>query len=221
MSLAPRRSGPQPAREMRFRKSVFLVADLPVVYAFHQILDNINKVMPPGTFPFTTWRHEHRLDSQPGGTRMTDTVDYEIPWYLGGRLIEATVFQALFAWMFAVRHRRTRDYFLQRQGPSTKTSANVNEPQFLDCSGPAFTHPVTEITKGLVTLPGKLQFIRLESFIVVHCCSSLFIVSCASCGTFLSRAAFIMPRNRRMAVAWTSTATCLASSRSRTGKHGW
>jgi ligand-binding SRPBCC domain-containing protein len=162
MSLAPRRSGQQPAREMRFRKSVFLVAELPVVYAFHENLNNITKVMPPGTtvrrmegavparagdafrfevtqfllplrwegqweaadfperlvdvsrtFPFATWRHEHKFDSQPGGTRMTDTVDYQIPWYLGGQLTEATVFRILFAWMFAVRHRRTRNYFLQ------------------------------------------------------------------------------------------------------------
>ncbi|HEY0792009.1 MAG TPA: hypothetical protein VGD78_13175 [Chthoniobacterales bacterium] len=149
---------------MRFRRSVFLVAETPVVYAFHENLQNIIKVMPPGTrvrqikgkvparpgetfffevaqfmvplrwegrwevaefperlvdvsrtFPFATWRHEHRFESQPGGTRMTDTVDYEVPWYLGGPVTAATFFRVLFAWMFMVRHRRTRGYFLQNR----------------------------------------------------------------------------------------------------------
>ncbi|MBV9491897.1 MAG: hypothetical protein JO069_19550, partial [Verrucomicrobia bacterium] len=63
------------------------------------------------TFPFSHWRHEHRFERESGGTRMTDTVDFELPWYLGGKLIGATVFSLLFAWMFAIRHRRTGHYF--------------------------------------------------------------------------------------------------------------
>ena len=164
MSPAPKLHGSPPIREMRFRKSVFLVAETPVVYAFHENVQNITKVMPAGTkvrriegktparagesflievvqfllpvhwegrwetaafpeclvdvsrtFPFEKWRHEHRFESQPGGTRMTDTVDYEIPWYLGGPVMAATFFKVLFTWMFRVRHRRTREYFLQNR----------------------------------------------------------------------------------------------------------
>ncbi len=63
------------------------------------------------TFPFTRWRHEHRFDPRPGGTCMTDQVEYQVPWYLGGALTAGTFFRVLFHAMFNVRHRRTREYF--------------------------------------------------------------------------------------------------------------
>lgn len=62
-------------------------------------------------FPFRKWRHEHRFESVAAGTRMTDSVTYELPYGPIGKLLGATVFRILFLLMFAGRHRATRNYF--------------------------------------------------------------------------------------------------------------
>ena len=58
--------------------------------------------------PFRSWRHRHEFTPERGGTRLTDSVDFELP---GGRFPEL-----LFGWliraqmekMFAFRHAVTR-----------------------------------------------------------------------------------------------------------------
>jgi ligand-binding SRPBCC domain-containing protein len=56
--------------------------------------------------PFPRWRHTHRFTEAPGGTRLTDRVEYELP------LGPATGLSALgwpgFEAVFAARHRRTK-----------------------------------------------------------------------------------------------------------------
>ena len=60
--------------------------------------------------PFARWVHRHEFESTPGGSRLTDRVDYELP---GGIWIDR-----LFGWamnlalgiMFHHRHRITRRY---------------------------------------------------------------------------------------------------------------
>ena len=64
--------------------------------------------------PFRHWRHHHLFAKAPGGTLMTDRVEYALPFGLLGRLLNATVMRLIFAAMFAARHRATRKYFATR-----------------------------------------------------------------------------------------------------------
>ena len=64
--------------------------------------------------PFRHWRHHHLFAKAPGGTLMTDRVEYALPFGLLGRLLNATVMRLVFAAMFAARHRATRKYFATR-----------------------------------------------------------------------------------------------------------
>jgi len=64
--------------------------------------------------PFRHWRHHHLFAKAPGGTLMTDRVEYALPFSLLGRLLNATVMRLVFAAMFAARHRATRKYFATR-----------------------------------------------------------------------------------------------------------
>jgi ligand-binding SRPBCC domain-containing protein len=38
--------------------------------------------------PYKLWRHTHHFDPEDGGTRMVDTVEYEVPFGALGRLIQ-------------------------------------------------------------------------------------------------------------------------------------
>jgi ligand-binding SRPBCC domain-containing protein len=64
--------------------------------------------------PFCHWRHHHLFAEVPGGTLMTDRVEYALPFGLLGRLLDTTVMRVVFAAMFAARHRATREYFATR-----------------------------------------------------------------------------------------------------------
>jgi len=64
--------------------------------------------------PFRHWRHHHLFAEVPGGTLMTDRVEYALPFGLLGRLLDTTVMRVVFAAMFAARHRATREYFATR-----------------------------------------------------------------------------------------------------------
>ena len=64
--------------------------------------------------PFRHWRHHHLFAKAPGGTLMTDRVEYALPFGFLGRLLNATVMRLVFAAMFAARHRATRKYFATR-----------------------------------------------------------------------------------------------------------
>ena len=51
--------------------------------------------------PYKSWRHEHRFDEENAGTRVTDTVRYELPFGLVG---------ALFHWEIARRLNAIFEY---------------------------------------------------------------------------------------------------------------
>lgn len=61
--------------------------------------------------PFRHWRHHHLFTGAPGGTLMTDRVEYALPFGPLGRLLDVTVMRVVFTAMFAARHRATANYF--------------------------------------------------------------------------------------------------------------
>lgn len=61
--------------------------------------------------PFRHWRHHHLFTEAPGGTLMTDRVEYALAFGLIGRFLDRTVMRVVFAAMFAARHRATQGYF--------------------------------------------------------------------------------------------------------------
>jgi len=61
--------------------------------------------------PFRHWRHHHLFVPADGGTRMTDRVEYALPFAPLGRLLDATVMRLVFTVMFAARHRATKRFF--------------------------------------------------------------------------------------------------------------
>ena len=83
---------------------------------------------PPGRFvdeqvrgPYRRWRHEHRFEAVPGGTRVVDHVEYAVP---GGRLLHGLV-NRLFvardvAAIFDYRQQRLRE--LLRPGARAATA---------------------------------------------------------------------------------------------------
>lgn len=68
--------------------------------------------------PFAAWRHEHRFAPLPnGGTRMTDHVEYRLPFGLLGRLAGLLAVDRMIENMFAERHARSRAYFATASAP--------------------------------------------------------------------------------------------------------
>lgn len=57
--------------------------------------------------PFRRWWHEHRFEPVPGGTRMTDTVEYASPVGPLGRLVERLILTR-----YLTRLLRTRNHWL-------------------------------------------------------------------------------------------------------------
>jgi ligand-binding SRPBCC domain-containing protein len=57
--------------------------------------------------PFPQWRHRHFFAARPGGTELTDRVEYELPFGLAGRLVQPWVHQQFEA-MFRYRQRKTK-----------------------------------------------------------------------------------------------------------------
>ncbi len=60
--------------------------------------------------PFAVWRHEHEFAAEGTGTRMTDRVEWELPFGVAGRMaapVAAWVLRRMFAW----RHRATAARF--------------------------------------------------------------------------------------------------------------
>jgi ligand-binding SRPBCC domain-containing protein len=59
--------------------------------------------------PFARFRHEHRLDDLGGGrTRLTDRIEYELPFGALGRLADRLVVSRLMGRTFAARQEATR-----------------------------------------------------------------------------------------------------------------
>ena len=61
--------------------------------------------------PFRHWRHHHLFDEAPGGTLMTDLVEYAMPFGVIGWILDRTVMRVIFAAMFRARHSATRAWF--------------------------------------------------------------------------------------------------------------
>ena len=61
--------------------------------------------------PFAVWRHEHIFEPRPGGTLLTDRVEFRLPWALGGPIGDLVCRLAVFPRMFALRHEATRGFF--------------------------------------------------------------------------------------------------------------
>ena len=80
---------------------------IPVVW-----VSSITEAQEPAMFadeqrkgPFRYWRHEHCFREIPGGTEMTDTVRYVLPFGLLGRLAHGLFVKFLLDGMFAFRAR--------------------------------------------------------------------------------------------------------------------
>lgn len=58
--------------------------------------------------PYRHWRHTHSFRAVPGGSEMTDIVEYELPLGTVGRILDPVVHRPFLAAMFRYRHRRTR-----------------------------------------------------------------------------------------------------------------
>lgn len=58
--------------------------------------------------PYRWWHHEHRFEVIPGGTRVTDEVEYAVP---GGALVERLLVRPDIERIFAFRHRQLIDLF--------------------------------------------------------------------------------------------------------------
>ncbi|MCB9703424.1 MAG: SRPBCC family protein [Myxococcales bacterium] len=58
--------------------------------------------------PFRAWTHEHRCEPTPGGSRLTDAIDYEVPLGALGRIVGGPMVARRLDRMFAYRHEVTR-----------------------------------------------------------------------------------------------------------------
>jgi ligand-binding SRPBCC domain-containing protein len=62
--------------------------------------------------PFAVWRHEHVFEpAEEGGSRLTDRVEFRLPWFRGGVPGDFFALHFVFPRMFAARHAATRRYF--------------------------------------------------------------------------------------------------------------
>lgn len=59
--------------------------------------------------PFGKWRHQHRLAPEPGGTRMTDDIEFEPPGGLLGFVVTARRIEEELRSAFAFRAERFRE----------------------------------------------------------------------------------------------------------------
>ncbi len=63
--------------------------------------------------PFASWRHEHRIEPAPGGARLIDTVEYEPPLGVLGKLANPLFIRPQLKAMFRYRHAVTRRHVEQ------------------------------------------------------------------------------------------------------------
>ena len=75
-----------------------------------------------GQGPFKAWKHTHRFAAVSDGTRITDHVEYELPFGLLGRMVERVIGRLLIGAMFTARAQATKAY-LER---NTQSDAGVS-----------------------------------------------------------------------------------------------
>jgi ligand-binding SRPBCC domain-containing protein len=78
----------------------------------------ITRWNPPADFediqlsgPYKLWRHTHRFSAHNGGTQMTDTVEYALPFGFLGRLAHALQVRRNVEKIFDYRYERIREMF--------------------------------------------------------------------------------------------------------------
>ena len=63
-----------------------------------------------GRGPFRAWRHEHRFEAISGDrTRIRDTIVYELPFGVFGRIADRLFLRRDLEQLFAFRHKKTRE----------------------------------------------------------------------------------------------------------------
>ena len=61
--------------------------------------------------PYKQWHHTHRFEAQNGGTRLTDTVEYALPFGFLGRIAHAVQVRRNVEQIFDYRYRRIEQMF--------------------------------------------------------------------------------------------------------------
>jgi ligand-binding SRPBCC domain-containing protein len=69
--------------------------------------------------PFRKWKHSHLLEAVPGGTRMTDRIEFEPPGGMVGFLLTPETIVGELQDLFAYRKRRLEE-LLERKDPLQK-----------------------------------------------------------------------------------------------------
>ena len=67
-----------------------------------------------GKGPFQRWRHEHRFEEYGSISRLTDRIEYALPFGVFGKIADAVVMRFIQQRIFAYRHKKTIEYFQQR-----------------------------------------------------------------------------------------------------------
>ncbi len=85
------------------------------------IVEPPNRLVDTGVrCPFSLWRHEHLFAEIDETTaRLTDRVEFRLPWFRGGPCGDIVARWLVFPPMFAARHRATRDFFARRAAQDT------------------------------------------------------------------------------------------------------
>jgi ligand-binding SRPBCC domain-containing protein len=78
----------------------------------------ITEYNPPHSFvdeqengPYISWRHQHTLESTPEGTKVTDEVQYTLPFGLLGRFVHAAIIRRQLLAIFRYRQRELGNMF--------------------------------------------------------------------------------------------------------------
>jgi ligand-binding SRPBCC domain-containing protein len=61
--------------------------------------------------PLARWAHTHRFEPVPGGTRVTDHIEFEPPGGLLGRLVTVRFIERELEWVFAYRMEKLKELF--------------------------------------------------------------------------------------------------------------
>lgn len=67
-----------------------------------------------GKGPFQRWRHEHRFEESGSTSRLTDRIEYALPFGVLGKIADAVIMRFVQKRIFAYRHKKTIQYFQQR-----------------------------------------------------------------------------------------------------------
>lgn len=94
----------------------YRVGPFPVTMVFEHVLYE-----PPHKFgerliqgPFRRLRHTHAFETVPGGTRVSDRLEVELPWWLGGALAVRWVVAAKAKRVFAHRYEILKKLVLEQ-----------------------------------------------------------------------------------------------------------